>query len=62
MMLRLLVVTDLEGEMCNMGLSNRVHAVLVGISAGFGALGTTAAAIPDFVPLEYRCQLRSLYG
>ncbi|HLE74564.1 MAG TPA: hypothetical protein VI864_00765 [Candidatus Bathyarchaeia archaeon] len=37
-----------------MGLSNRVQAVMVGVSAGFGAFGTAAAAIPDFVPPEYR--------
>ena len=37
-----------------MGLSNRVQAVLVGVSAEFGAFGTSAAAIPDFVPAEYR--------
>ena len=41
--------------MCNMGLSNRVQAVLVGVSAGLGAFGTAAAAaIPDFVPVEYK--------
>jgi hypothetical protein len=37
-----------------MGLSNRAQAVLVGVSAGLGAFGTDAAAIPDFVPPEYR--------
>ena len=37
-----------------MGLSNRVQAVLVGVSAGFGAFGTAAAVIPDFVPVEYK--------
>jgi hypothetical protein len=37
-----------------MGLSNRVQAVLVGVSAGLGAFGTAAAVIPDFVPHEYR--------
>ena len=37
-----------------MGLSNSVQAVLVGVSAGLGAFGTAAAAIPDFVPPEYR--------
>ena len=37
-----------------MGLSNRVQAVLVGLSAGLGAFGTAAAAIPDFVPVEYK--------
>ena len=37
-----------------MGLSNRVQAVMVGISAGLGAFGTAAAVIPDFVPPEYR--------
>ena len=37
-----------------MGLSNRVQAVLVGLSAGLGAFGTATAAIPDFVPPEYR--------
>mgnify|MGYP007017515304 CR=1 FL=1 len=31
-----------------------MEAVLVGISAGFGAFGTAAAAIPDFVPPEYK--------
>jgi hypothetical protein len=37
-----------------MGLSNRVQAALVGLSAGLGAFGTAAAAIPDFVPVEYK--------
>jgi hypothetical protein len=37
-----------------MGLSNRVQAALVGLSAGLGAFGTAAAAIPDFVPIEYK--------
>ena len=37
-----------------MGLSNRVQAVLVGLSAGLGAFGTATAAIPDFVPTEYK--------
>jgi len=37
-----------------MGLSNRVQAVLVGVSAGLGAFGTAAAAFPDFVPVEYK--------
>jgi hypothetical protein len=37
-----------------MGLSNRVQAVLVGVSAGLGAFGTAAAVIPDFVPPEYK--------
>jgi len=37
-----------------MGLSNRVQAVLVGVSAGLGAFRTAAAAIPDFVPVEYK--------
>ena len=36
-----------------MDLSNRVQAVLVGVSVGLGAFGTAAAAIPDFVPVEY---------
>jgi hypothetical protein len=40
--------------MSNMGLSNRVQAALVGLSAGLGAFGTAAAAIPDFVPVEYK--------
>jgi hypothetical protein len=37
-----------------MGLSNRVQAVLVGVSAGPGAFGTAAAVTPDFVPVEYK--------
>jgi len=37
-----------------MGLSDKVQAVLVGVSAGLGAFGTAAAAIPDFVPVEYK--------
>lgn len=37
-----------------MGLSNRIQAVLVGLSAGLGAFGTAAAVIPDFVPTEYK--------
>ena len=37
-----------------MGLSNRVQAALVGVSARLGAFGTAAAAIPDFVPIEYK--------
>jgi hypothetical protein len=36
------------------GLSDRVQAVLVGVSAGLGAFGTAAAVIPDFVPVEYK--------
>jgi xanthine/uracil permease len=40
--------------MYNMGLSNRVQAVLVGISAGFGAFGAAAAVIPNFVPIGYK--------
>ena len=40
--------------MCNMGISNRVQAVLVGVSAGFGAFSTAAPTIPDFVPSEYK--------
>jgi len=36
-----------------MGISNKVQAVIVGVSAGLGAFGT-AAAIPDFVPPEYK--------
>ena len=40
-----------------MGLSNRVQAVLVGVSAGLGAFGTAAAAIPDFVPVEYKVSI-----
>ena len=37
-----------------MGISNRVQAVLVGVSAGLGAFGTAAAVIPDFVPPDYK--------
>ncbi|HLE74931.1 MAG TPA: hypothetical protein VI864_02675 [Candidatus Bathyarchaeia archaeon] len=37
-----------------MGLSNKAQAVLVGLSAGMIAFGTAAAAIPDFVPPEYK--------
>lgn len=43
-----------------MGLSNRVQAVLVGVSAGFGAFGAAAAVIPDFVPLGYKLAHYSL--
>lgn len=45
-----------------MGISNRVQAVLVGVSAGLGAFGTAAAAIPDFVPLNTRFQLQFRRG
>jgi hypothetical protein len=48
-----LLITDLKRKM-DMGLSNRVQAVLVSISAGLGAFGTAAAVIPDFVPVEYK--------
>jgi hypothetical protein len=37
-----------------MGLSNKVQAILVAVSAGLGTFGTAAAVIPDFVPPEYR--------
>jgi hypothetical protein len=37
-----------------MGISNRVQAIIVGVSAGLGAFGTAAAVIPDFVPIEYK--------
>jgi len=37
-----------------MRLGNRVQAILVGVSPGFGAFGTTATAIPVFVPAEYK--------
>ena len=40
-----------------MGLSNRVQAILVGVSAGLGAFGTATAAIPDFVPPEYKVSI-----
>ena len=40
-----------------MGLSNRVQAILVGVSAGLGAFGTAAAVIPDFVPIEYKVSI-----
>jgi xanthine/uracil permease len=43
-----------------MGLSNRVQAVLVGVSAGFGAFGAAAAIIPDFVPSGYKLAHYSL--
>jgi hypothetical protein len=36
------------------GLSNRAQAVLVGVSSGLIAFGTAAAAVPDFVPLEFK--------
>ena len=36
------------------GLSNKAQAFLLGLSAFFLALGTAGAAIPDFVPQEYR--------
>jgi hypothetical protein len=45
-----------------MGLSNRVQAVLVGVSAGFGAFGTAAAVIPDLVPVENKFQSPSHHG
>jgi uncharacterized membrane protein len=40
-----------------MGLSNRVQAVLVGVSGGLGAFGTAAAVIPGFVPPDYRVSI-----
>jgi hypothetical protein len=36
------------------GLSNRSQAVLVGLSSGLIAFGTAAAAVPDFVPPEFK--------
>jgi len=36
------------------GLSNQAQAILLALSAFFLALGTAGAAIPDFVPQEYR--------
>lgn len=36
------------------GLSNQAQAFLLALSAFFLALGTAGAAIPDFVPEEYR--------
>jgi len=36
------------------GLSNRMQAIVLALSAFFLALGTAGAAIPDFVPQEYR--------
>lgn len=36
------------------GLSNKGQAFLLALSAFFLALGTAGAAIPDFVPQEYR--------
>lgn len=36
------------------GLTNRMQALLLGLSAFFLALGTAGATIPDFVPKEYR--------
>ncbi len=38
-------------------LSSRVQAVLVGVSAGLGALGAGAAVIPGFVPVEYKVRV-----
>ena len=37
-----------------MGSSNRVQAVLVGVSAGLGAFGTAAAVIPDLFRQSYK--------
>lgn len=37
-----------------MGLSNRVQAILVRVNVGLGAFDTAAAAIPDFVLVEYK--------
>jgi len=36
------------------GLSNQMQAIILALSAFFLALGTAGAAIPDFVPQEYR--------
>jgi hypothetical protein len=36
------------------GLSNKAQAVLVGLSSGLIAFGTAAAAVPDFVPIEFK--------
>jgi hypothetical protein len=36
------------------GLSNKAQAVLVGLSSGLIAFGTAAAAIPDFIPPEFK--------
>jgi len=35
-------------------LSNQAQAIVLALSAFFLALGTAGAAIPDFVPQEYR--------
>jgi len=37
-----------------MGLSDQYQAFLLGLSAFFLALGTAGAALPNFVPEEYR--------
>jgi hypothetical protein len=36
------------------GLTNRAQAVLVGLSSGLIAFGTAAAAVPNFVPSEFK--------
>ena len=35
-------------------MSNQAQAIVLALSAFFLALGTAGAAIPDFVPQEYR--------
>ena len=45
-----------------MGISNRVQALLVGVSAGLGAFGTAAAVIPDFVPVAVTSWLAGIVG
>jgi hypothetical protein len=47
---------------CNVSLSNRFEAVLVGVSAGLGAFGTAATVIPELVPVEYEVQSLSRHG
>ena len=45
-----------------MGLSNRVQAVLVGVSAGLGAFGTATAVIPDLFQSNTKFQSLSFHG
>jgi hypothetical protein len=43
------------------GISDRLQAILVMISGAFMAVGTAGAAIPDFVPQDFRWQFAVIF-
>jgi hypothetical protein len=49
----------LKGE--NMGLSNTAQAIAVFISTFCLALGTAGAALPDFIPPEYKASFAVVF-